>query len=67
MTLAVDWDVKQQTNKSGAISSLPANGLLINFANILDPDQDRQNVCPDLDPNSQTLCSDSVPERMLEK
>ena len=25
--------------------------LLINFANSLDPDQDRQNVGPDQDPN----------------
>ena len=25
--------------------------LLANFANNLDPDQDRQNVGPDLDPN----------------
>ena len=29
--------------------------LLINFANSLDPDHDRQNVGPDLDPNSLTL------------
>ena len=29
--------------------------LLITFANRLDPDQDRQNVCPDLDPNSLTF------------
>ena len=27
--------------------------LLITFANSLDPDQDRKNVGPDLDPNSQ--------------
>ena len=26
-----------------------------NFANCLDPDQDRQNVGPDLDPNCLTL------------
>ena len=29
--------------------------LLINFATILDPDQDRQNVGPYLDPNCLTL------------
>ena len=29
--------------------------LLITFANRLDPDQDRQNVGPDLDPNGLTL------------
>ena len=28
---------------------------LITFANCFDPDQDRQNVGPDLDPNSLTL------------
>ena len=36
-------------------NSLPARGdsccLLITFANSLDPDQARQNVGPDLDPN----------------
>ena len=39
--------------------SFPASGdfchLLIIFANSLDPDQDRQNVGPDLDPNRLTL------------
>ena len=29
--------------------------LLITFANSLDPDQDRQNVSPDLDPNILTI------------
>ena len=29
--------------------------LLITFANSLDPDQDRHYVCPDLDPNCETL------------
>ena len=29
--------------------------LLMNFANSLDPDQDPQNVGPDLDPNCFTL------------
>ena len=28
--------------------------LLITFANSLDPDQDRQNIGPDLDPNRLT-------------
>ena len=40
-------------------TSLPTNGdfyhLLIIFANSLDPDQARQNVGPDLDPNCLTL------------
>ena len=39
-------------------NSLPASGdffhLLITIANILDPDQARQNVGPDLDPNCLT-------------
>ena len=35
--------------------------LLITFANSLDPDQDRQNIGPDLDPNRLTLIY-SVPE-----
>ena len=38
---------------------MPASGkfycLLITYANSLDPDQDRQNVGPDLDPNRWTL------------
>ena len=41
--------------RSSAFNSLPASGnfchLLITFANNLDPDQARQNVRPDLDPN----------------
>ena len=40
-------------------NSFPASGdfcrLLIIFANSLDPDQARQNVGPDLDPNCLTL------------
>ena len=35
--------------------SLPFCRLLITFANSLDPDQDQQNVGPDLDPNRLTL------------
>ena len=34
-----------------------ASRLLISFANSLKPDQDRQNVGPDLEPNSLTLDS----------
>ena len=41
------------------INSFLASGylcyLLITFANSLDPDQDRQNVGPDLNPNGLTL------------
>ena len=38
------------------IMSLPTEcRLLITFANSLDPDQARQNVGPDLDPNFLTL------------
>ena len=40
-------------------NALPASGkfccLLIIFANSLDPDHDRQNVRPDLDPNHDIL------------
>ena len=37
-------------------------GLRITVANSLDPDHDRQNVAPDLDPNSLTLllCSREI-------
>ena len=38
--------------------------LLIAFANNLDPDQARQNVGPDLDPNSLILC---ISERFFQK
>ena len=38
---------------------------MITFANSLEPDQDRQNVGPDLDPNLLTL--DSVSERIFER
>ena len=30
--------------------------LIITFSNSLDPDQDWQNVSPDLEPNCLTLC-----------
>ena len=43
----------------GPLNSFPASDdfchLLITFANNLDPDQARQNVGPDLDPNCLTL------------
>ena len=46
-------------NKAGYIISLSLLAatchLLIIFANILNPEQDRQNVGPDLDPNCWTL------------
>ena len=49
----------------GAFNPFLARGnfccLLIIFANSLDPDHDRQNVGPDLDPNCLTLC-ERVPE-----
>ena len=41
------------------LNALHASGnfwcLLITYANSLDPDQDRQNVGPDLNPNSLTV------------
>ena len=37
------------------LASSNFNHLLIAFANSLDPDKDRQNVSPDLDPNHLTL------------
>ena len=39
--------------------------MLITFANSLDPDQDRQNVGPDLDPNCLTLME--FPKEFFEK
>ena len=51
---APTWFIEQVT-RILIFTSLPASGkicrLLIIFANSLDPDQDRQNVGPDLDPN----------------
>ena len=38
-----------------SLSLLAATCLLINFANSLDPDHDRQNVDPDLNSNCLTL------------
>ena len=51
--------------KQGRISSLASGHfcrLLITFAISLDPDQDRQHVGPDIDPNCLT---DSVPDFCL--
>ena len=49
---------KVVSRSCSVFSSLPASGnfchLLITFANNLDPDQARQNVWPDLDPNCLT-------------
>ena len=45
------------------LSLLAATFADIIFANNLEPDQDRQNIGPDLDPNCLTL-SGSVPERV---
>ena len=50
---------KVVSTSSFVFNSLPAKGdfcwLLISFAKSLDPDQARQNVGPDLDPNCLTL------------
>ena len=58
MFLCVQMGITQ-TLKTAFLNSLPASGkfchLLIIFANSLDPDQARQNVGPDLDPNRITL------------
>ena len=37
------------------LSSIAATCLLITFVNSMEPDQDRQNVSPDLDPNDLML------------
>ena len=55
------WPITLNQNKSDEIflNLNLARGyfcsLLIAFANSLEPDQDQQNVGPDLDPNSLTL------------
>ena len=43
------------TVKNFVLASSDFCHLLITFANSLDPDQDRQNVCPGLDPNHLIL------------
>ena len=49
--------IYREVHKAGNNSSLLAVTcrLLIAFANSLDPDQDRQNVGPELEPNHSTL------------
>ena len=46
------------------LSFLSSGDFDDNFANSLDTDQDRHDVCPDLDPNCLTLI---VPVRNLKK
>ena len=41
--------------------------LLITFANSVDPDQDQQNVGPDLDPNCLTLMVIKILKEFLKK
>ena len=61
MTLAVDWDVKNQTKKkySYVLHSLDVFALtlckLIIFESSLDKDQARQNGRSDLGPNCLTM------------
>ena len=54
-----EYPLSQCINFTMWINSFPASSdlcrLLITFANSLDPDQARQNVRPDLDPNCLTL------------
>ena len=53
MSIAVDLDVKHQINKSFRNT--------IRVSNSLDPNQDQQNVGPDLGPNcSQRLSADDT-------
>ena len=53
-----DFSQKVVSRSFSVFNSLPASGnfchLLITFANSFDPDQTRQNVGPDLDPNCLT-------------
>ena len=52
MLLSSQWIVPALFNS--LLSSDDFRRLLITFANSLDPDQDRLNVGPDLDPNGLT-------------
>ena len=58
--LSQGFSQKVVSRSCPAFNSLPASGnfchLLITIANSLDPDQARQNVRPDLDPNCLTPC-----------
>ena len=47
--------IKEDQGQKCLLSVFLAFRLLITFANRLDPDQDRQNVGPYLDPNSLTV------------
>ena len=53
--LSQGFSRKVASRSCSVFNSLPTSGdfchLLITFANSLDPDQARQNVGPDLDPN----------------
>ena len=54
----LSFSLKVVSRSCSVFNSLPASSLfrhqLITFANSLDPDQARQNVGPDLDPNCLT-------------
>ena len=46
---------KNFSSNKTTFDALALSLLAATFSNSLDPDQDRQNVGPDLDPNSLTL------------
>ena len=48
-------NMKTSVQFKTSLNSFLVCSLLITFANSLDPDQDRQNVSPDLNPNCLTL------------
>ena len=54
----MDFSQEEVSRSYSVFNSLPASGdfchLLITFANSWDPDQARQKVGPDLDPNCLT-------------
>ena len=52
---APDFNLIELWEKCAWFNSLSTMGLLMTFANSLDPDQARQNVGPDLDPNWLTI------------
>ena len=51
MTIAVDWQVKQQTKQTNKAFSINSFRNTIRVSNSLDPDQARQNIGRDLGPN----------------
>ena len=57
--MALSRHCLQQAQNNVCLLVLSADRLII-FANSLEPDQDKQNVCLDLDPNCLTH-SDRVP------